>query len=113
MANMVNNKHANNNNLALKLTEVQKVIGFICIIATLFSLLVFQNTTYFILFNVFIVFLMYGSHFFFETLKKQFNLQNTEEQKSQTDFINQLQWGYTFCLGFVCIMGLYFRLTGN
>lgn len=96
-----------------KIFTIQKVIGFFCIGATLFSLLVFQNASYFIYFNVFIVFLMYGSHFFFETLKKQLNLPNTEDEKSQTDFINQLQWGYTFCLGFVCIMGLYFRLTGN
>lgn len=87
--------------------NIQKIVGILCILATLSSFLIFRDRLYLLYFNVGITVIMFCTHFFFDVYMKNFC---SEAYKGDTlkkqKGLEQIQWGYAIVLIFVMISSL-------
>lgn len=87
--------------------NIQKIVGILCIFATLSSFLIFRDRLYLLYFNVGITVIMFCTHFFFDSYMKNFcsEAYKGETLKKQKG-LEQIQWGYVIVLIFVMISSL-------
>ncbi|WP_295354853.1 hypothetical protein [uncultured Succinivibrio sp.] len=88
--------------------NIQKIVGILCILATLSSFLIFRDRLYLLYFNVGITVIMFCTHFFFDSYMKNFcsEAYKGETLQKQKGFLDQIQWCYAIVLIFVMISSL-------
>ena len=87
--------------------NIQKIVGILCILATLSSFLIFRDRLYLLYFNVGVTVIMFCTHFFFDSYMKNFCSEDKGKTlQKQKGFLEQIQWCYAIVLIFVMISSL-------